>query len=416
LFNTLQRVSQSLASIEVWPVAILTTAGIIFPYLLPLALVVSLLFWPVRWIADKRLSVRTPADWAIACLCITTLITLWITPVVEKTVLQVLRLICGILLFYAAVNWVRIPERIKTFSLVLVLTGFFLALLAPAIVEWVIKLPLLSLSIFERFTVLVSDTANPNVYAGTLVILLPLALSGVLFGERPDSILKWISRLTIPVVMIIVLALTQSRGAWLAFVVASIGMVLLRWRRGWLALPLVGIGLAVLLVIIGPTRLAGYILSNSNLGGTEGRLVVWSQGIALVNSFPFTGIGLGAFPDVVRGLFPFAKDIYRNVPHVHNLFLQIAIDLGLPGLLAWLAILETAITASWRIYRRGRAEQDAWMMGLGAGLVCSQIALGVHGLTDSVTWGMVRPAPLVWAVWGLAVASWMVFGEELYNL
>jgi putative inorganic carbon (HCO3(-)) transporter len=38
-------------------------------------------------------------------------------------------------------------------------------------------------------------------------------------------------------------------------------------------------------------------------------------------------------------------------------------------------------------------------------LLCSQVALVVHGLTDAVTWGMVRPAPLVWALWGLAMAS-----------
>jgi putative inorganic carbon (HCO3(-)) transporter len=38
-------------------------------------------------------------------------------------------------------------------------------------------------------------------------------------------------------------------------------------------------------------------------------------------------------------------------------------------------------------------------------LLCSQLALGVHGLFDAVTWGMVRPAPLIWAIWGLALAA-----------
>jgi short subunit fatty acids transporter len=44
------------------------------------------------------------------------------------------------------------------------------------------------------------------------------------------------------------------------------------------------------------------------------------------------------------------------------------------------------------------------MAGLGAGLVLSQIALVLNGLTDAVTWGSVRSAPLVWFLWGLAVA------------
>jgi hypothetical protein len=33
------------------------------------------------------------------------------------------------------------------------------------------------------------------------------------------------------------------------------------------------------------------------------------------------------------------------------------------------------------------------MAGLGAGLLHSQLALVLHGLTDAVTWGMVRLAP-----------------------
>jgi putative inorganic carbon (HCO3(-)) transporter len=209
--------------------------------------------------------------------------------------------------------------------------------------------------------------------------------------------------------MIVVLALTQSRGAWLAFGVALLGMVLLRWRRVWLALPLVGISLIGLVAYFGPDRLVGFFMSNNTLGGTEGRLEVWGLGISMVQGFPFTGIGLGAFPDVVRGLFPFAKDIYLKVPHVHNLFLQIAVDLGLPGLIAWLAILGATTVTSWRLFCIGRTIRDLGVTGFGAGLLCSQIALVVHGFTDSVTWGMVRPAPLVWALWGLMVASHQVY-------
>jgi putative inorganic carbon (HCO3(-)) transporter len=39
----------------------------------------------------------------------------------------------------------------------------------------------------------------------------------------------------------------------------------------------------------------------------------------------------------------------------------------------------------------------------------SQLALAVHGITDAVTWGMVRPAPLIWALWGLAIAAWYAY-------
>jgi hypothetical protein len=63
---------------------------------------------------------------------------------------------------------------------------------------------------------------------------------------------------------------------------------------------------------------------------------------------------------------------------------------------------------SWQTYHYGRLYGDRWAMGLGAGFLASQLALCVHGVFDAVTWGMVRPAPLVWGIWGAAMATWNV--------
>jgi len=63
------------------------------------------------------------------------------------------------------------------------------------------------------------------------------------------------------------------------------------------------------------------------------------------------------------------------------------------------------MVVSWRIYQVGSKSGNRWAAGLGAGLLCSQVALVTHGLVDAVTWGMVRPAPLVWVVWGLAASG-----------
>ena len=61
--------------------------------------------------------------------------------------------------------------------------------------------------------------------------------------------------------------------------------------------------------------------------------------------------------------------------------------------------------SAWQVYRTGRVQGDEWLSGVGAGLLCSQVALAAHGLVDAVTWGMVRPAPLVWALWGITAAA-----------
>ena len=149
--------------------------------------------------------------------------------------------------------------------------------------------------------------------------------------------------------------------------------------------------------------------SSGTISGWDGRREIWSRAIYMIQDFPFTGIGMGSFGDVADALYPFFSYSPGAVPHAHNLFLQIAVDLGIPGLIGWLAILLVIFALSWKLYRYGRVHQNVQCAALGAGLLCSQMALVVHGMTDAVTWGMVRPAPLVWAIWGLAVAGWYVY-------
>jgi hypothetical protein len=66
---------------------------------------------------------------------------------------------------------------------------------------------------------------------------------------------------------------------------------------------------------------------------------------------------------------------------------------------------------AWQLYCYGRQKGEAWLMGLGAGLLGSQLALLLHRLVDAVLWGIVRPAPIVWGVWGITIAAWQVVGS-----
>jgi putative inorganic carbon (HCO3(-)) transporter len=95
--------------------------------------------------------------------------------------------------------------------------------------------------------------------------------------------------------------------------------------------------------------------------------------------------------------------------HAHNLFLQVAVDLGVPGLIGWLAVYGSVILTAWTLFRVGKSRRDGWLMGIGAGMVGGQLALGTHGILDAVTWGQVRPAPLVWFLWGLTIAAGYVY-------
>ena len=126
----------------------------------------------------------------------------------------------------------------------------------------------------------------------------------------------------------------------------------------------------------------------------------------MIQDFPITGVGMGLFSDVADNLYPFFLNSPGSVPHAHNLFLQIAVDMGIPGLITWLSIFFIVIATAWQLYKYGQKRRDSWASGFGAGLLCSQVALIAHGIFDAAIWNNARPAAIIWGIWGLACASW----------
>lgn len=385
-------------------------ASFVWFSLLPAAVITAAVFWLLRWFATGRLTKRTPADGGVILLIVMVPVTLWATALPAITIPQVYRLLTGVAFFYAIVNWCNSPKRLRILLLGATLAGMLLAVFAAVSVQWPVgKLAFISGQLYQDFSVLVSDTVHPNVLAGSLVLLLPIPLAGLLFAWRKTGWAEKIIYSETSLVMLVVLALTQSRGAWMAIGMVLLALVILRWRRGWLIfVPVFILGLVVISQL-GMPRILELAFSSGSISGWDGRREIWSRAIYMIQDFPFTGIGMGSFGNVADALYPFFSYSPGAIPHAHNLFLQIAVDLGIPGLLAWLAILLVVVALSWQLYRFGRVHQNVQSAGLGAGLLCSQLALVVHGMTDAVTWGMVRPAPLVWAVWGLAVAAWYVY-------
>ncbi|MFN2302638.1 MAG: O-antigen ligase family protein, partial [Anaerolineales bacterium] len=316
--------SELLAQIEIWPVVLAIAISFAWPRYLPAAVMTAAFFWFVRIIAYHRLSVRTPVDWAIVLLLIMMGTSFSITLFREKTTVQLLRVLTGIALFYAIANWCNSLLRLRLLILGIVLAGLGLALTAPISVKWHTKLPFVPFDLYQRFTLLVSDTVHPNVMAGSLVILYPIGLCWALFSwndlnfwERSISILG-------NVIMLGVLILTQSRGAWIALGVVILIMPLLRWRWGWIVLVL-GAGALVLVVnFIGFSSAWDLVVRSDAIGGTGDRLEIWARTIYMIRDFPYTGIGMGAYPEVFNGLYPLISPDSVFMDHAHNLILQIA--------------------------------------------------------------------------------------------
>jgi len=407
----IQLTARHMASIEMGPVTLLVGASIISPRMLPWALGVAGLFWIIRYLAYGRLSLRTLVDWPMALLVFMLPVSLWVTALPEITRLAVGYVLLGIALLYTIANWATSPGRVRLLVAGLLLAGLSLALVAPFSVTQPAsnKLPFVPKAIYTQLPPLLGDTVHPNVMAGPLAILLPVALALLLFARRQ---LPWYYRSlagVVALVIILVLVFTQSRGGLLALGTTLITLALLRWRRGWLLLIITAAAAALAFRYLGGSVVIEHLTTDRTFSGVDGRLIVWSRALSIIRDFPFTGVGMGTFRPVAEALYAL-YDPFGSLTHAHNLFLQIGVDLGFPGLVAWLAILMLVVFASWCLYRQGQAVGDGWLASLGAGLLCSQLALVTHGLIDAVTWGGIRPAVMTWALWGLAMASWNTHG------
>lgn len=356
--------------------------------------------------------VKVPATGFVMLLGAMMGVSIAITPLPEVTLPHILRLFTGICLFFAVAGAasgrmpkylagkIELPLALPALLAGITLAGAVVALTAPISVNWAVgKVPMLSAT-YAQFRMLLADSVHPNVMAGTLAIILPIPISLVLF-RQVRTLTVWLWWMCI-VVMSVVFALTLSRGGYMGIAAALLTLFIVRWPRLLFVVVPASIISFLMLLFLPSLRdvMFGLIMNDGVSASVSGRLEIWSRGWYMVQDFPFTGIGMGMHEKMIEVMYPY---FINPIPlaHAHNLFLQVAVDLGIPGLIAWLGILVNVFIACIVLAR----SREPLLRAAGAGLLASNVALCVHGLTDAVTWGMVRTAPLVWALWGLAIGA-----------
>lgn len=119
------------------------------------------------------------------------------------------------------------------------------------------------------------------------------------------------------------------------------------------------------------------------------RLTIWRLSLQLVSDHPLTGIGLGAFQETFADYFPnlpLAGGLL-TLPHAHNIFVQLALDLGIPGLLAYLGLMATLIRPLLlRLQHTGESRANL-TYPLAIGVISALAATVVVGCFDNALWG-----------------------------
>lgn len=434
---------------ELWLVA-LAAPALMFPEILPRTAVVAsllliLLLWSVRWVARGYVTVHTPMDIPILGLVVMLPVSLFASVNLQLSLPKLTGIILGVATFYSIVNTVRTRRDIWLITGLLLLGGVGVSVLSLVGTDWAAKFPTLA-SIYKHLPQLIRGVTrspgggfHPNEVGGTLILFIPLALSLLLATVRlparrvkltnsqgvlaalgstpglPRSIgrlmhSRWSLSVGLSLILLITVLtfiLTQSRSAFFGLGVALIALGAIKNR--WLRLIF---GLAVVASIVffwyfGVERVGHILLGVGEemvAVGTltfAGRMEVWQRAIYMIQDFPYTGIGLNTFDLVANVMYPFfIIGPEARVIHAHNNFLQVGVDLGIPGLIAYLSLLTAFGLMAWRVYQYSN---DRVLQALAVGLFGGMLAHQVYGLTDAITLGA-KPGIVLWAMMGLMAA------------
>jgi hypothetical protein len=181
------------------------------------------------------------------------------------------------------------------------------------------------------------------------------------------------------------LLMSASRGAWLAVFVTAVLWGALHWRSARVVVvagAVLALGLVIYVIVRGDIMVLGDIpVANRVLVPLflrPDRLHVYRNSVYLIQDFPLTGIGLG-------GQFPMVLSLYALLirhpflSYSHNLYLEVWLQQGLLGAVAWVWLMAALYQAARRVGRSGTDD---------AGLLYQSTWLGltthfVHGITDT---------------------------------
>ena len=415
----LSRAAGLIASFEPGFVA-LAAPFLLFPGVRPTwtaaALVVVLGAWLARWIDGGRPSARSPLDSALLLLAITLPVAVWASTLPELTLPKLTGLILGLAAFRAVLNAVRTRHDLGWAVTAFLLLGLLVGGAGLAGGRWSDKVPALEPFLARIPRLLAGLTGaeqgiHPNELGGALILFLPVSLVACLGWDAgawwKDSAARLLA-LLLSLFLLAMLLLSQSRSAWIGFVVGLVVMAWMRWR--WARWPLLAALMAMVIVaLLLGTQMAALLDEGAtvNTQDWEGRPALWSRALLTIQDFPLSGTGLGSFRRVVHTLYPFqSSSPNADIAHAHNVFLQVALDLGLPGLVAYLALVGTALWACWRVAQEG----DGPYRWLATGIAGSLVAFHVYGLTDTIALGA-KPGVAFWLLLALAMALCRV-GDE----
>lgn len=242
---------------------------------------------------------------------------------------------------------------------------------------------------------------NANALGGTALMVLPFLVGLAAAGRYlsgSSRMLAWVLGGVGAAATLSVIWMSRSRTALIATLLLSVFVASQRrsLRR------VVAAGLVLLIIAFAVSlntrrQAAPGLFENgitSTVGNLRTRVTYWRAAVTTLSAHPLIGVGISQFhegPPDANGERPY-------IAHAHNMFLQVALDVGLLGLLAYLWMFGWVTTAA----RRGLSGSTR---ALAAGAALSIVAAHLFGLTDAIALGA-KVGLFQWLCAGLLIAAW----------
>jgi exopolysaccharide production protein ExoQ len=190
-------------------------------------------------------------------------------------------------------------------------------------------------------------------------------------------------------VTLLVLSRAAASAVALIFLLSLVPLIrILRWRASNLV-P------AVLAISVAFAGIATFVVDNSAtllalLGRNAtltGRIPLWGVVLRSISRRPFLGYGYAGFWKGMHGPSAYVREsVGWDVPHAHNGFLDVWLDLGAVGLILFSMLLFTSFLRAVRTFRDGHGYDSLWPLMVLSCMLLFNLTESTALLPNSLYW------------------------------
>ncbi len=393
----------------------------------PVGLIVLGFLWLIYLLFSNRVRIITPLTMPVLALLSVLPMSLFITTDLDLSLPKVYGILLSVSILLWIIHALYVLKRIRLAIVGLLFLAVGVATLGILSTEWTgPKLAFFS-PIYNRLAEVIqilsisrfSNRINANSMGGALTFFLPLLLAllwdGGAFGKagshgkRLPRTIRLLYKITLIVIFLLVgviLFQTQARGAFIGTAAGLLAVAVWKDRRFLWLIPLGILVLITLVFTYANGDIAALInsLDTSEQNSFSTRLFAWQNALYVLQDFPITGTGIATYSKIFMEFYTLVPPEMQTTSlfHPHNTLLSVAIDLGIPALVLYSAMLGSFAAMSWQLSKSRRLLLRTTSIGLACGMLAHQ----VFGLMDAYVLGR-NLGELQWIFFGCTTALYL---------